>query len=217
MSEQLVDYYHRRSPEYEAVWERDDPRRREEQRALAAALRTTLQGRRVLEVACGTGYWTERLAGWASSITAVDAAPGMLERARVRGLPGDRVTFLAGDAYRLSEVEGDFDGGLAAFWLSHVARSRLPAFLESFHRRLDAGAAVFLADNVYIPGLGGELVDPREGDTYKRRSLADGSEHLVLKNYYSARELRELLSPHARDLRVEVVSHFWWAGYRLAD
>lgn len=211
----LVEYYHRRAPEYETVWQRDDPQRQDEQRALAAALRSTLQGRRVLEVACGTGYWTARLASWAESITAVDAADGMLEVARRRRLTAGRVTFLRGDAYRLDAVPGEFDGGLAAFWLSHVERARLPGFLDAFHRRLDAGAAVFLADNVYVPGLGGELVAPGGADTFKQRRLADGSQHLVVKNYYSAQDLRELLAPHAEGLLVDVRAHFWWAEYRV--
>lgn len=193
--------------------------RRAEQRALAAAMRRTLTGRRVLELACGTGWWTARVAPVAQRVTAVDAAPGMLALARSRGLPAERVRFVAGDAYRPAAVAGEFDGGLAAFFLSHVARAEVAGFLDRFHRRLEAGAAVFLADNVFVPGLGGELEGPGAGegeDTYKRRRLADGSEHRVLKNYFDAADLERLLAPGAFRLRIHHRTHFWWASYRVA-
>lgn len=38
----------------------------------------------VLEIACGVGQWTERLAESARLLTAIDAAPEMLEFARKR-------------------------------------------------------------------------------------------------------------------------------------
>jgi ubiquinone/menaquinone biosynthesis C-methylase UbiE len=43
-------------------------------------------GRDVLEVGCGTGLVLGRIAGFAKSATGVDLSPGMLERARERGL-----------------------------------------------------------------------------------------------------------------------------------
>ena len=42
---------------------------------------------------------------------------------------------------------------------------------------------VFVADNVYVPGIGGELVrKSSSADTFKLRELGDGSKHEVLKN-----------------------------------
>ena len=52
----LVDYYSRRAPEYEAMWHRDEPVRQAEQAVIASEMGRLLRGRRVLEVACGTGY-----------------------------------------------------------------------------------------------------------------------------------------------------------------
>jgi ubiquinone/menaquinone biosynthesis C-methylase UbiE len=44
------------------------------------------RGRDVLEVGCGTGLLLRRMAGFARSVRGVDLSPGMLERARARGL-----------------------------------------------------------------------------------------------------------------------------------
>jgi SAM-dependent methyltransferase len=213
----LVSYYSRRAPEYEAIYRRRDPARRAEQRRLAAAMRAALAGRRVLEVACGTGYWTARVAPAVRSLTAVDASEAMLARARRRRWSPGRVAVRAGDAYDLEAVAGRFDGGLAACWLSHVPRARLAEFLDRFHARLAPGAAVFLADNVFVPGEGGELVGAAGGgDTYKLRRLADGSEHRVLKNYFAEGELAALLAPRARAAAIHRGAFFWWVAYRAA-
>src|SRR5207302_403836 len=118
----------------------------------------------------------------------------------------------ARDAYDLHDLPSDFDGGLATFWLSHVPRARLRAFLDGFHARLVAGAVVYLADNVYVPGVGGELLPAdRAGDTYKVRRLTDGGRHRVLKNYFSTEELRTVLAPGTSELAVRAGKWFWAA------
>lgn len=210
----LETYYDRRAREYERVYHRDDPVRRREQEALAGAIRTALAGRRVLEVACGTGYWTRVAAGVAERVVGVDAAPATLAVAQAKPWPPGRVRFVRGDAYALDAVPGAFDAGLATFWLSHVPRTRLEAFVSGLHRRLGGGAVVFLADNVYVPGVGGELVvRPGSPDTFKRRALDDGTTYEVLKNYYTTDELRHLLGPYGEGLSVRAGPCFWWATY----
>ena len=210
----MIGYYARRASEYEAIYHRDDPVRQEEQRRLASSMRRHLADRRVIELACGTGYWTERLAADAARIHATDAVPEVLDIARRKPYPPGRVTFAAADVWRPHHREGAFDGGLANFWFSHVERSRIGPFLEAFHSRLSPGAAVFMADNTLVDGVGGELVRrPGLEDTFKLRTLSDGSVHEVLKNYYTERELRGIFSACSSELSVTVGSCFWWVEY----
>ena len=213
----LRDYYDRRAEQYEEIYRREDPVRRGELEAIAAAMCRALAGRRVLEIACGTGYWTERLAVSAERVVGIDAAPRMLRIARAKGLPGGKVCFRQADALELASIPGEFDAALANFWLSHVPRADLGGFLDALHRRIGAGGRVFLADNVYLPGVGGELVaDPSTADTFKLRALADGSTHRVLKNYFTADQLREVLAG-AEDLSVHVGRCFWWLDYTISQ
>src|SRR5690348_12005201 len=182
----MQEYYSRRAPEYEAIYTETDPARKPELEQLTEAMRAALSGRRVLEVACGTGYWTSMLAGHATYISATDISPEMLKLAAQKGLPPEQARFSNSDAYDLCWLPGEFDGGLANFWLSHVPRARLHEFLAGFHAKLSPGARVFMADNVYVEGVGGELVQkPGEADTYKRRQLQDGTTYDVLKNYFT--------------------------------
>ena len=72
-------------------------------------------GRDVLEVGCGTGLVLSRLASFAKSATGVDLSPGMLERARSRGL---RV--IEGSATALPFEAQSFDVTCSFKVLAHV-------------------------------------------------------------------------------------------------
>lgn len=213
----LRRYYDRRAPEYEAVYHSDDPLRRRGLGELADALREALRGRRVLEVACGTGYWTALAAESAEHIVATDVSGPMLTLALNKGLPAGKVEFRSADAFDLGAQPGRFDAGLAMFWISHVPKARLREFLDGFHRRLGPGAAAFMADNVNVPDVGGPLIaKPGSPDGFKLRELSDGSRHEVLKNYYDKTELELLLAPSADDLTIHIGEHYWQARYRVS-
>jgi SAM-dependent methyltransferase len=210
----LLSYYNARAAEFERIYHRDDATAQAELAEIRSALRTAVTARTVLEVACGTGYWTEVIADVADGTVATDLSPDMLEIAQKKEWPTERVRFQIADAYDLGGVEGVFTAGVAAFWLSHVPRRRLVQFLDQLHARLLPESVMFLADNVYVPGLGGDLiVDPEIQDTFKSRSLEDGSTHVVLKNYFSQAELEWFLVGH-RDIAVTIGQRFWWASYR---
>lgn len=212
----LRDYYDRRAPEFEAVYRGTDPQRLRELGELADAVRGALPGRRVLEVACGTGYWTARAAEVAAHIVATDASEPMLRLARDKNLASEKVEFRIADAYELDALPGRFDAGLVMFWISHVPKSRVRAFLDGLHARLGAGAVVFLADNVDVPGVGGPaMAKPGCADSFKIRELSDGSRYEVLKNYYDTGKLRGWLAPTADELHIHFGRCYWWARYRV--
>lgn len=71
-----------------------------------------------------------------------------------------------------------------------------------------------MAENMLQEGVGGELIrKPGIEDTFKRRTLTDGSVHEVLKNYYDRSELEVLFSPFATDLKVEMGTCFYRVRY----
>jgi SAM-dependent methyltransferase len=213
----LRRYYDQRAAEYEQIYLPRDEAHGRELGELARGLRVAMEGRGVLEVACGTGYWTACAAQVARSVTATDVSRAMLAEAREKVLPPN-VTIQLADAYDLTAVDGEFDAAVAMFWLSHVPRARLRTFLDGMHARLLPGSIVYLADNVYLPRVGGELLPADgSGDTYKLRRLGDGGRHRVLKNYFSERELSELLAPGTSDLTIRMGTYFWSARYRVAS
>ncbi|MBV8199177.1 MAG: class I SAM-dependent methyltransferase [Acidobacteria bacterium] len=209
----LIDYYGQRAPEYERIYQR--PERRGDLRELAALLGDLVAGRDVLELACGTGYWTRLLAPRARSWLATDAAPETLAIARGKTYPPGRVAFAVADAFALAAVPGSFDAALAGFWWSHVPRRRLAAFLDQLGRRLAPGSRVVFFDNRYVPGSS-LPISRRDagGDTYQLRRLDDGSEREVLKNFpapadlLAAAALAGAGAPAVVELR-----YFWCLAY----
>jgi SAM-dependent methyltransferase len=214
--EELLAYYRHRAHEYEQIYEK--PERQADLERVRAWLRGALAGQRILEVACGTGYWTAELAPVAAEIVATDASPEVLALAHQKQYPPNRVRFELADAYALAHVAGSFTAGFAAFWWSHVPRERQPDFLASLHRRLGVGAAVVLLDNRYVAGSSTPIARwDAAGNSYQRRRLAGGTEHEVLKNFPSAADLEAVLTPVARDLSIAEFGYYWGAWYRVAS
>ena len=151
----------------------------------------------------------------AKSILAIDVVAETLEVARRKSY-GCPVEFRQGDAYALRGIGGPLTGRMTTFWVSHVPKKRMTEFLEGFHAVLEPGATVFVAENMYIPGRGGELISkPGEEDTYKRRTLPDGSVDDVLKNYYSEEELRTIFAPYTKELHLTMKNCYWWVRYGI--
>ena len=211
----MREYYDRRAREFEEIYRFADPVRQAEQTAIGNALRRSLKGRRVLEIACGTGYWTAVLAESAEHVLATDVSTEMMRIAREKPIPAGKAEFRVADAYALNSVAETFDAVVAMFWLSHVPKERMHGFLEQLHARLAPDSVVFFADNVFMPGIGGELTRPPGSvDTFKRRTLGDGSQHEIVKNYYDADELRALVQPWASEVQVHIGTCFWRLVYR---
>jgi ubiquinone/menaquinone biosynthesis C-methylase UbiE len=212
----LRRYYDEQANVYDDMHMRSDPLWRKELEAVADAMSKVISGRRVLEVACGTGFWTEIAARAAVHVVAVDASERMLTVARKRKMSSENVEYVLGDAYALAGVHGEFDAGLANFWFSHVPKARIDEFLDGFHRKLKKTSVVFMADNVYVPGIGGQLIaKPGFENTFKLREASNGLQYEVLKNYYDSDALRRLLSPKTLDLKIRVLKHFWWIKYKI--
>ena len=82
----------------------------------------------MLEIACGTGLWTEALAGWADTMTAIDAAPEAVAIARDRVRPAS-VSFEVADVFSW-DPGTRFDVIFFSAWLSHVPTSRFGQFWQ---------------------------------------------------------------------------------------
>jgi ubiquinone/menaquinone biosynthesis C-methylase UbiE len=87
----MQSYYAARASEYERIYLK--PERQTDLRAIEQWLPPKFEGARVIEVACGTGYWTQFIAPVASHVLAIDAAPETISIAKTR-VPEGKVDFL---------------------------------------------------------------------------------------------------------------------------
>ena len=193
-SEETARYYAARAPEYDLsagyLTLDADPVRV----AKKSRYQQLFRGHDVIEIACGTGYWTEVLAETAKSVVGIDVNPEMIDRAQSRCEQLPHVKFRLADAYNLGPETGTFTAGFAVWWCSHIPRSRVGEFLRSLHRRLTPGAPVLFSDQLEydVPRVDGMATQRREdsnGDTIERRILSDGREYDIVKNFPTEREL----------------------------
>lgn len=194
------------------------PQRQTDLARLRELLCDLARGQDVVEIACGTGYWTQVMAASARSVLAVDISEEMLALARAKTYPGNRVTFVRDDAWTLGAVRGCFTAGLALFWWSHMPKSRIRPFLVRLHQVLQPGARVTLADN-----LRGDCrwtapvrVDA-EGNTYQRRLLRTGEVFEIIKNYPDEAELRTAIDGLGQEVRYLALRCVWVLSYRLQN
>jgi demethylmenaquinone methyltransferase/2-methoxy-6-polyprenyl-1,4-benzoquinol methylase len=214
ITEDMATYYARRAAYYERVYHK--PERQADLRAMEAWLPGAFAGRHVLELACGTGWWTPHGARDAASWLATDRNPETMVVARAKALPSC-VRFASVDAYTLAEVDGKtFDGAFAGCWWSHVPLRRLPGWLDTLHARLSSGARVVFLDNSFVQTSSTPISrTDAEGNSYQNRTLDDGTVHEVLKNFPGADQARALLGKRVRSFEWIAYTHYWVLAYEL--
>jgi len=208
----MREYYARRAAYYERVYHR--PERQTDLRAIEAWLPQRFAGREVLEVACGTGWWTPHGARESRSWLATDLNPETLAAARNKVLPAC-VGFAEVDAYTLRGLHGRrFDAAFSGCWWSHVPRTRLSGWLNLLHAQLRPGARVVFLDNAFVPCNSTSLSrHDADGNTYQQRTLDDGTVHEVLKNYPTPDEAIAALGPRAQAPQCIRHGYYWVLDY----
>jgi ubiquinone/menaquinone biosynthesis C-methylase UbiE len=203
----LEDYYRSRAPEYDRFYQ--NPARQDDLARLRAWLTDRVRDRTVLEVAAGTGYWTEVAAAVCKSITATDPVGETLALAAKRKL-GANVELVRADAYDLSQFPPSFDTGMAHFWWSHIEKERQPEFLSAFMRCLEPNGLVLMIDQVYVEGICPPMSRYDDAnDRYELRTLQSGATYEIVKNYPSDDELKASFAPFAHDVEIMRLDHFW--------
>jgi ubiquinone/menaquinone biosynthesis C-methylase UbiE len=145
---QLSQYYAVRAREYEQIY--DKPERQSDLARLKDLIPRYFAARNVLEIACGTGYWTQFIAPVAGKVTAIDINPETLAIARTKPYPSGRVRFDVADINALPPELSNFTAAFAGFWWSHVPRAGCRALIESLDKALSPGAVVVVLDNRYV-------------------------------------------------------------------
>ena len=213
MSE-LEEYYRQRITEYEQIYER--PERQEELAVLKEKIGIVFKDLDVLEIACGSGYWTQIISQEARSLLATDSSEEVIGFALKKDYSRENVRFLVADAYSLSNISGKFNGGFCGFWWSHVPKIRMNHFLTTFHAKLKKGATIVMIDNIFVEGNSTPLYKlDKEGNSYQLRKLSSGAEYEVLKNYPSEIELNDVIEKYTNQIEISGFTYYWLLKYYL--
>ena len=217
-------YYEARAPEYDEWWQRRGRFDRGEEallewqrqvRAVDDALTRFGATGSVLKLAGGTGWWTERLARTADSLTVVDSSRKVLALNQERVGRSD-VNYVVADLFDW-QADGHYDVAFFSFWLSHVPRSRFGDFWSLIRSCLTPTGRAFLIDNRNDPQPETTTKDPfvleYDADLHVRR-LRDGSEHRVVSVMYEPGELQSLIEAEGWNAEIQATRWFIFGSAR---
>lgn len=168
---------------------------------------------RVLELASGTGWWTEILAQYADSITAVDSSAETLELNRGKN-GAARIEYIQAELFSW-RPQRQYDAVFFGFWLSHVPPGRFAEFWDIVGAALHPGGRVFFVDSLRrdlqtLAAKDHHRSDPEEDIT--TRYLNDGSAYRIIKVFYEPAELEERLRELGWEFSVKATEHYFLSG-----
>jgi demethylmenaquinone methyltransferase/2-methoxy-6-polyprenyl-1,4-benzoquinol methylase len=173
-----------RGPAHRADWLR-------EVEQIQSALAPEIPRGSVLELACGTGLWTQRLAERASLIVAVDASPETLAINAER-VHSDKVQYVLADIFSWTSAD-TFDLIFFSFWLSHVPESRFAEFWERVRTFLKPDGRIFFVDSLLEQTHAAIDHGPLDRSGVVRRRLNDGREFEIVKVFHEPADLERRL------------------------
>ncbi len=211
----VADYYQKRALEYDAIYKK--PEQQNDFQWLRSWLSEQTRNRQVLEVACGTGYWTAVASSTARRIVASDinSDPLKIAETKMNTCP---VEFRKADAFDLPAFGRGFDCGMAHFWLSHIPKSKLLGFIKHFVSRLEAGSVMLFIDSKYVSGYRKAPVRcDSESNTYQLRKLKDGSNFEIVNNFLAKQDILNTLHPFCKDIEYKELDYLWAAKATVCD
>ncbi|HEX4349488.1 MAG TPA: methyltransferase domain-containing protein [Verrucomicrobiae bacterium] len=210
----LIDYYAKRAGEYERIYQK--PERQADLAALKKLCAQSLARHDVLEIACGTGYWTQPVSQTAKSIIATDINDEVIQVARAKKYHCE-VSFQQADVFNLEPLaKYNFTAGMAMHWWSHLRKSEIAKFLGGYHPLFRSGTLLMFMDNRFVADSSTPISHAdAEGNTYQSRQLEDGTRHEVLKNFPSEDEVKNLLANSVTDVHWTELPYYWFLTYRL--
>jgi ubiquinone/menaquinone biosynthesis C-methylase UbiE len=179
-------------------------------------LGNVLAGHTVLELGCGTGFWTEVAAESAQSVLAVDINANLVDMARERGMPEGKVSFRVADALDLPEDIGTFSAVLVSFLWSHLTKSEQEKLLATLKKRLGKDVLLVILDDSFVEGFSETIArTDAEGTTYQILTTPEGERFEVPKSYQSDSALRKRLGNVGKEIKIERIEFFWILTCRL--
>lgn len=158
----------------------------------------------VLELAAGTGFWTERLVKRARSLTVIDSSAEMLAANRERlGPKAARVTYDVADLFAWRPPR-TWDVCMLGFWLCHVPDDRLAAFLETLASSLRRGGLACFVDKTIAVDPPTERVD---------RTLNDGRCFSIIDHPRPPERLIDAFAAAGLTIEIETIGSRFCVGH----
>jgi demethylmenaquinone methyltransferase/2-methoxy-6-polyprenyl-1,4-benzoquinol methylase len=208
MNRDQIRYYSERAEEYEKIY--DKPERQQDIHKVINFLQQYFNNKGLIEIACGTGYWTQLISKTAKNILATDVNEKVMDIAKSKQYERENVEFKLVDVFNLPDELEKYEAGFGGFIWSHIPKQRLYLFLQNFLSVINPGGLVIFADNNYVEGSSTPIhKTDNNGNTFQKRKLNDGLEYSIIKNFPIDEELLSLIKPVGTDIEIKRFEYYW--------
>lgn len=215
--EQQIAYYSARANEYDEWFyrlgrydrgEEINQRWFQEVDIVKQALHQIGETEEILELACGTGIWTQELLKIGKTITAIDASEAVIAINRSK-LNSQNIEYQQINLFTW-EPNAEYDLVFFSFWLSHIPPELLESFLVKVYKSVRIGGKVFIIDSRFEPtSTANNHILNDDGKIYKSRKLNDGQEFQIVKVFYQPDALHQHLSQVGFKGDVKFTEHYF--------
>ncbi len=197
---ELARYYDERASEYDVIYAGQGPAfpnpepYKEDVCKISKIISSFVKGK-IIDIACGTGFWLPYYASNCTEITMLDQSEKMLEQARLRAkseMVLERCRFIQGNFFKLKLEQRYFQSAIVGFLLSHLANNETNDFLTKLSSILSEGAELLIIDSSWSS----ERQKYRKKEEMQMRKLDDGREFSIFKRYFEIDELEHVLSQY---------------------
>ena len=164
------------------VWNWESPAGKERWRRRVKMLTEFIPaGSAVLELGCGTGYFTKEIIKTGAKVTAIDISPDLLAVAR-KEVGAPNVVFMEENAYRMTFPDNHFDYIIGSSVLHHPD---IPKALSEMFRMLKPGGRIAFTE----PNMMNPQIAVQKNVPYVKRKLGDSPDETAFFRW----RLRKLL------------------------
>lgn len=212
MNSDIIAYYKNRAKEYEKIYAK--PERQTDLLLAEKILQNNFINKDVLEIACGTGYWTKKISATSKSILATDINDAVIEVAKLKDYSPAKVSFQVADIFNLLYLD-KYESLFGGFIWSHIEVQNLDNFISTVNSLVKNNGTIVFIDNKYVEGSNLPVTDKDEaGNTYQARILEIGTTYKVLKNFPTERSIQQLLRGKATDINFINLQYYWVLIYK---
>jgi ubiquinone/menaquinone biosynthesis C-methylase UbiE len=200
LRQSMLRYYDKRAPEYDEAYLlgtgtssiRDANVFQREARLLEEVVERTAAGR-IIDLACGTGYWLQYYVQHGSQVTLVDQSASMLNECRKRVATlgvADRCSLVQADV--LEHDFGVHDFALVGFLLSHLDDEQESFLFRTLERVLGRAGRFLILDSAWSP----QRARFNTKTEHQTRRLNDGTSFEIYKRYFDRADVAAWAGRH---------------------
>jgi len=210
---QLVTYYQKRAEEHDLVYQK--PERQVDLALIKEYMTKQFIDKSTIEIACGTGYWTEIFSRMARAIYATDINPDVIKIARKKLHFRNNVLFDIKDLRDTQIIPGAFEGLFGGFIWSHIPNEEIENFLHTVVNHVAPSAELIFLDNKYIEGSSLPISRTDEnGNTFQIRQPKSGDKFEIMKNFPDRERMEKIMKNFGGEFQWVAFQHYWIMKFR---